>query len=795
MSLTSKIAGLAVALVVATTVAFGLLVQRAAEQAITAREGDRLIYGVFEVAQKFNEQITTAINDADVATSTAGIKGLVRASENGGVDPIDGIPTAEWKTRVAENFATLLATQKSYLSLDLIGAGGEEILKVERTRKGHIRVAARLTDQGQAAFFRNAIKQPIGIPYISNIKRVDEFEGVRSVIEIATAVPAPDGRKFGILKITLDCGPLIARLRSFNDPVSKLYMTTIDGRYVTSPDATRGAKHGARIQDDLPWLAPAFAGTVAQGKAGVASKLQSSVEQETARRARPAVYPEGKSYSDKHHVARTLCVSAGTGAAKRTWVIIGVIDTHELIQSILSFQRYLAAIVVVLALISLLVASLLARRITRPISRLTEAAKRLARGELDTKVQLEKGDDKTVVELENAFTAMQEAVKTRERRLNDARARIEASFNSASSAIITVNPQGTILQANDATGRLFGYAPSDLAGHKLSALSQDSYVDSLFKTSPHAETIGKPREILAQRADGTTFPAEISVSKVKISDNGDKFVVMLTDLSERKRYEELENQLKLERIKGEFVSTVSHELRTPLTSINGSLALLSSDRIGPMPPNAKPLLNIAHSNVQRLMRLINDILDIEKIKSGTLRFVFEELDVSMLLYEAARANAAYAEQLDVKIEVAPIPQGMVIIGDPDRIAQALANLISNAAKFSPRGGSILLAAKRKNGWVRISVTDKGSGIPEEFRDRVFSKFAQADSTDARQKGGSGLGLSITKAIAEAHSGKVGFTTATGKGTTFFLDLPLVTPATERLDPNMGSARGPSRQSA
>jgi signal transduction histidine kinase len=247
---------------------------------------------------------------------------------------------------------------------------------------------------------------------------------------------------------------------------------------------------------------------------------------------------------------------------------------------------------------------------------------------------------------------------------------------------------------------------------------------------------------------------------------------------------------EMNRLKSDFLATVSHELRTPLTSINGSLALLKSERIGTMPPNAKPLINIAYSNGERLMRLINDILDMETIKSGTLRFVFEELDVGMLVYEAARANAAYAEQLDVKIKVARIPQGIVIMADPDRIAQALANLISNAAKFSPKGGTIDLSVKRTNGWVRICVTDKGEGIPVGFRDRVFSRFAQADSTDARQKGGSGLGLSITKAIAEAHSGKVGFKTAVGKGTTFFIDLPIMAPAAAHTEPQQDKASAP-----
>ncbi len=786
MSLTSKIAGLAVALVVATTVVFGLLVQRAAEDAITAREGDRLIYGVSEVAQKLNEEIKTAIDDVQVVASTATLKGLVRSIENGGVDPLDGIPREVWQRRLADYFAAILSSERSYLAIDLIGVAddGREILKVEWTKDGKIVAPGNLTHRGNATFFKNALKQPAGTPYVADITPADSSGNAPPIIDIAVVVPAPGGEKFGILKITLDCTRLIARLKGFNDSVSKLYMTTIDGHYIVNPDANQpfaaDQKNPSRIQDDHPWLASAFQSSapVSQSKAAAPAtdKAAPSQTSNAAASARPAVYPDGKSYKTHDHVARTLCVSVGSGAFRRTWVILGVIDTHILIDSILGFQRYLAGIVLGLILLSILAASILARRITRPISRLTEAAKRVTQGRLDANFRLEKGDDETVTELESAFIAMQDAVKTRERRLHDARARTEAIVNSASSAIITVDAHGMITGANHATATLFGYEPSALEGQKLSMLAHDSYVDSLFETSMHGEVIGKPREILAQRQDGKAFPAEISVNKVQMSGSGRNFVVMLTDLSERKRYEDLENQLKLERIKGEFVSTVSHELRTPLTSINGALGLLRSDRLGMLPANAKPLVSIAYANSERLMRLINDILDMEKIKSGSLSFAFEELDVGRLLYEAARSNSAFAEQLDVKIRVARIPEGILIMGDPDRIAQALANLISNAAKFSPKGGSVVLSAKQKDGWVRISVADKGDGIPENFRDRVFSRFAQANSTDARKKGGSGLGLSITKAIAEAHSGKVGFTSAVGKGTTFFIDLPVAAAA-------------------
>ncbi len=258
MSLTSKIAGLAISLVVATTIIFGLLVQRAAENAITAREGDRLIYGVSDVAQKLHEEIDKAVDDAKVAAATAAVQapitsrrrcagptataavGLVRSIQNGGIDPIDGVTTAEWRQRIADNFKAILSSGKSYLSVELLGVGddGREIVKVNKTKDGKIGVGTDgIKQPGDRVLFQNAIRQPAGTPYISDIMPQDG--GGPLVIDVAAPVLTLRGERFGVLKISVDCSRLIARLAGFNDAVSKLYMTTLDGRYIINPDATR----------------------------------------------------------------------------------------------------------------------------------------------------------------------------------------------------------------------------------------------------------------------------------------------------------------------------------------------------------------------------------------------------------------------------------------------------------------------------------------------------------------------------------------------------------------------------
>lgn len=183
------------------------------------------------------------------------------------------------------------------------------------------------------------------------------------------------------------------------------------------------------------------------------------------------------------------------------------------------------------------------------------------------------------------------------------------------------------------------------------------------------------------------------------------------------------------------------------------------------------MVDIAYRNCDRLVALVNDILDIEKIEAGKMEFQMETLDLADAVAQALEANKSYAEQYDVELRLHPSATQLQIIGDAQRLQQVLANLISNAARFSPTGREVDIALTSEGNIARLSVTDHGAGIPEEFRDRIFQKFAQADPTDSGRKGGSGLGLSITKAIVEGHGGRIGFESEEGVGTTFNVYLP------------------------
>ncbi|MGS5086009.1 response regulator [Hydrogenophaga sp. A37] len=226
------------------------------------------------------------------------------------------------------------------------------------------------------------------------------------------------------------------------------------------------------------------------------------------------------------------------------------------------------------------------------------------------------------------------------------------------------------------------------------------------------------------------------------------------------------------RVKSEFISTVSHELRTPLTAISGALGLIAGGAVGPLSPQVEDMVGIAKKNSQRLSYLINDLLDMEKLMVGKLHFDIRALELMPLLEQALVENQAYAEPYKVRYVLSQRIDGLRVWVDAQRLQQVLANLLSNAAKFSPEGAQVEVAVRRRGEAVRVEVRDHGAGIPASFQASIFQKFSQADASDTRQKGGTGLGLAISRELIERMGGSMGFESQEGQGACFFFDLPL-----------------------
>ena len=223
-------------------------------------------------------------------------------------------------------------------------------------------------------------------------------------------------------------------------------------------------------------------------------------------------------------------------------------------------------------------------------------------------------------------------------------------------------------------------------------------------------------------------------------------------------------------VKSNFLATVSHELRTPLTSIKGSLDLVNTGALGQAPESMKAMLRIAGKNSERLADLIDDLLDLQKIEAGEMVFRFDTVNVRKLVLDSTEASKGYADPLGKTIDIELPDEDLFIQGDEFRLMQVMANLLSNALKFSRKNEKVVVSARQSDGKVRISVSDKGIGIPEDARDQVFGQFSQVDSSDQRKVGGTGLGMNITKRIVERHNGHIDYFSKLGQGATFFVEF-------------------------
>ncbi|HKJ11377.1 MAG TPA: response regulator [Ornithinimicrobium sp.] len=345
--------------------------------------------------------------------------------------------------------------------------------------------------------------------------------------------------------------------------------------------------------------------------------------------------------------------------------------------------------------------------------------------------------------------------------------RNQVVLDAAGDGILGVDSAGVGTFANPAAASLTGRDMADLTRLDVHSLLHDGAGDEADHGAADCPIVlafqgtgeGATKEDVFYRADGTSYPAEYTASPVR-DDANTAGVIVFRDISDRRA---------VDALKDEFVSMVSHELRTPLTSIHGSLGLLSGGALGEMPPSAQRMLDIATTNTDRLVRLINDILDIERMESGAVRMEREVVAAAALVEQAVSSMRAMAAKAGVELVVDVEP--LTIWADGDRITQVLVNLLSNAIKFSPEGAAVTATLRLDGEDALFTVGDEGRGIPAEKRETIFGRFQQVDASDSRDKGGTGLGLAISESIITQHDGRIWVESGEGQGSVFLVRIP------------------------
>lgn len=432
-------------------------------------------------------------------------------------------------------------------------------------------------------------------------------------------------------------------------------------------------------------------------------------------------------------------------------------DVDRQVLSVL-FLSLVPCILTVLIII-LIINSTIGRSIIKPIEEITFVSKKLAENELD--VRLKEDDNQTEIgELNRSFLRFAEYFKEKAENEEFISSILKTTLNG----IIVIDKEGRIISCNDAGVKILSDKNNEVVGTsiieyipdlplKILLLNQNQEENGLYiNPDGRYETTMKSENI-------TTF-LDFTFDRLKM-ESKDVFLMVLRNITHQK---------EVDRIKSEFISTVSHELRTPLTSIKGSLGLIISGKLGELPEKVGSLLDIANNNCNRLTNLINDILDLEKIKAGKYSFMYEELEINSLLEQAVILNQSYADQFGMQIKSIRMVDEAYIKADKSRILQVISNLISNAVKFSNIGGEVKVVSELNGNKIKVSVKDEGIGIQDDSKHKIFQSFSQVDSSDTRARGGTGLGLSISKLLVENMGGDIGFESQINKGSTFFFTM-------------------------
>ncbi|MBS3847603.1 PAS domain S-box protein [Devosia sp. J2-20] len=696
------------------------------------------------MAQRFKFSYDQMKSDAQVLSQTPPIKGILRSVDNDGLDPLDGSTQEAWSARLGSIFASMMAARPHYVQLRYIGVAdfGRELVRVNRLPAGLEYVKAPdLQQKAMEPYFIAGVQTPSKTVHFSEVSYNRERGSldVSLVPTVRTVLPVfgPEGAVFGMIVINANYAEMLRPALLEIAPQDNTFVVNSAGDYLEhKKDGTIGK---FEFHDAYSVSPPSFITEISQTNANE------------------------KLFTTDNAVSYFVRLNIDPQNPEAFLGVVSRVPYDELMAAAID-TRTVSLVSGALLILGCLVASLVvARWFTEPLKRMTAEIKHSAGHHTLENLPLDRGDE--IGDLARAFDQKARDLATNE-------AKLTAIVDNTVDGLITIDARGHVETFNRACEDIFGYEAEEVIGRNVKMLmpapyhdEHDGYLKNYHGTGER-KVIGIGREVEGRRKDGSIFPLDLSVSQVNI---GDRTIYsgIVRDISERKQ---------MERMKDEFISTVNHELRTPLTSIQGSLGLLMAMPGKATDERTRKLLQLSYDNCQRLSRLVNDILDMEKIAAGKLEYQLEVVEVCQLVADIVERQQSFAEKHDVSFAVDfAVPKVFVNL-DQDRFDQALVNLLSNAAKFSAPGDSVEIGvAMDAAANVIISVRDYGPGIPEAFRSKIFGKFAQADGSASRVNEGSGLGLNITKKIIEAFDGVVEYQTEEGVGTVFTFVLPACPP--------------------
>jgi PAS domain S-box-containing protein len=753
MSLRTKVISLVCITVFVSTASIGAFfhnrtINNTLETAVESLTGETHL-----LALRFKDAYGQMESDLFMASNAPSIQAITTQQNLDQSSPEGLSLTQEQKDRLADLFASLMVVRPQYTQIRFIGLpdNGRELVRTNRTPEGIVQASAQgLQQKGEEPYFQ-AVAAHMMLGHLNEIKSghaitfsdvtynrengkvvIPKVATIRAILPVYTV-----GHKlFGMLVLNADYEKLLSQ--AFEDIIqdNSVYVINNAGDYL---EYKAGGKISNLEFHDHYTVLPPSAVNLAQT--------------ETATE---------KSIIGDAHISYFVRVGVSDEAPDAAITVMVQSSRAKLLTGANIIRRDSIYLTGLFLALSILLAYSASRMITEPLRELTEKIIYSTDGAAPLNLPTTaKGE---IGKLAKAFQALTDSHVASENKLR-------SIISNIGEGIIIIDEVGEIEGFNPACTRIFGYSEDEALGQNVKLLMEaktaEAHADFLkrYTSSNDRKIDWVGREEIGRRKSGETFSIELTVTELYLEDRR-VFVGIVRDITERQI---------AEKAKTEFIAVVSHELRTPLTSIKGALSLMASGAIGPLSEGLQKTVNIALRNSDRLARLINDILDIEKITNGSMIINHVPVDLALLVQESIEANKTYAMDRGVQLKCRGVDAPVIMMGDANRLMQVLTNLISNGAKFSKTGGAVVVdLSKLDDGKIaRISVIDDGIGIPEHALATIFDKFTQVDPSNEHSKEGSGLGLGIAKKLVELHDGKINIKTKEDVGTTVYVDFSTV----------------------
>ena len=458
------------------------------------------------------------------------------------------------------------------------------------------------------------------------------------------------------------------------------------------------------------------------------------------------------------------------------WRVLVSLPTSIAFSEVTKFTKRVLSFTLISCLVVIAIALVVSQRIVTPIRQVTGAARAIGRGEFDQEIQVTGSSEVGI--LAEEFNSMRWNLKSAVEKLTEEEKKMTAIVNSIAEGLILLDSSDRVLHINPAAERLLNLSVDNI-DKNITEIIQNDELLHIFEDNQRQISLNKPTEQIPSKNEETSFTSEVTlihhdeklVLRTIASPFLDEYGLTLGTVY---LFEDITREKEIDQMKSDFISLVSHELRTPLTSIIGFVSFILDGKAGAINDRQRNSLARVQRQSKRLAALINDLLDISRIESGRIQMEQESISILEIVTQRLEEIRPQADEKSIRLALTAPEWVPTILGDEARMGQVFTNLIGNAIKFTPDNGEVSVKVEADGNLLHVEVIDTGPGIPAEERQKVFDKFYQLSDISTRQQGGSGLGLSITKSIVEAHGGKLWIDDGNqGKGSNFQFVLPLI----------------------